>query len=439
MCSEFNPIVETGEGNPTKKLRRENFNPGSTLGGGKEPSDCPLVENRPLGPRSARDSSHTAALYVHIPFCVRKCPYCSFYSIDSYEQDLLDRFIEALGRELELVRPRLSLRTVYFGGGTPSLLQLHHWERIAKFLEEEVRTSVQEWTVECNPGTLSEQLLVQLRAIGVNRISLGIQSTDDRVLQRLGRIHSAAEAIKSYDLVRRCGFENVSVDLIYGVPGQTLEVWADTLKTVVSLGPEHVSAYELTVEEDTQFFEMYGLRYSVEQEEVTCLMHELAADFLGQHGYVQYEVSNYARGELNHIGMVPRYACLHNVGYWKGHWYVGVGPSAASYVDGIRSVNVQDVYSYCEIVELGVRPIGYAECLPPLFRAGEIAAFGFRMTSGWDLDEFRQITGFDLMEVWNEEINQLLSLGWAELRGSRLYLTSVGLRFADQVAEMFLR
>lgn len=391
---------------------------------------------------AAAQAKRAVGLYVHVPFCVRKCSYCSFYSVELSEGPggpLSQWYLDAVLKEFELASRWVVPDTIYVGGGTPSILTVQQWERLCLGLTAGGRTAPVEWTVECNPGTVSLEVARQLRALGVTRISLGIQSTHDYLLRVLGRIHTAHQALYSFELLRKAGFGNINVDLIYGIPGQTLELWKQTLKSVLDLAPEHLSLYELAPEKDTEFFRRFGPLNAESHEELVCSMYELAIELLEATGFQQYEVSNFARGPADAKSGLPRFACLHNVKYWRGQPYIGLGPAAASYFHGIRMHNVSDLGRYCQLAMAGLKPVERGEQLPPLARAGETAAFGLRMTMGWGLREFTEITGFDLLEHWGAEIGELVELGWAELGPDRFRLTRRGLRFADTVAGYFLR
>lgn len=398
-------------------------------------------ETQPACAEAAR-GSRKVGLYLHVPFCVRKCPYCSFYSVELGEEAgeaLSRRYLDAVLKELELVCEWVVPDTIYVGGGTPSILTVEQWERLCLALTAGGRPAPVEWTVECNPGTVSAGLADRLRALGVTRVSLGIQSTHDSLLGVLGRIHTAHQALHSFEMLRKAGFANINIDLIYGIPGQTLELWERTLSSILELAPEHLSLYELTPEKDTEYFRRFGPLNADSHEELVCNMYELAIQMLEAAGFRQYEVSNFARGSMDAGFGLPRFACLHNVKYWRGQPYIGLGPSAASYLNGIRMHNVSDLGTYCDMAMAGLKPVERGEQLPPLARAGETAAFGLRMTMGWGLAEFRSLTGFDLLEHWGAEIAALVELGWAELGPDRFRLTRRGLRFADAVAEYFLR
>jgi oxygen-independent coproporphyrinogen-3 oxidase len=384
------------------------------------------------------DESPIAHLYTHVPFCAKKCAYCAFYS-EASSGALVNRYVGALIRELEMVAQDLRPRTVFFGGGTPSLLNSEQWQRIFKAMERLHLLGAAEWTVECNPATVSADKAKLLRDWGVNRISMGVQSFDAALLERLGRIHSREMIFKSFDILRGAGFDNVNVDLMFAIPGQTMEIWRKTLAEAVALGSEHLSCYEVIYEEDTPLFEQLHAGKICANEELACAMYEELLATVDEAGFHQYEVANFARHFSGIPAETPDHACRHNINCWRGGSYYGLGPSASGYVGGARTRNSANTTLYCEQLERGQRAIESSEELTPLGRAGEIAAFGLRMTAGWPLAQFRQRTGFELQGEWKSEINRMLELGYARLDGERFQLTRQGLRYADWAASEFLR
>jgi oxygen-independent coproporphyrinogen-3 oxidase len=401
------------------------------------------------------------SLYLHVPFCAHKCEYCAFYSAVPKE-DLVGRYVSALVRELELVAHELKPRTVFFGGGTPSLLNLKQWEQILKAFERLGLLDAEEWTVECNPATVSADKAKLLRDFGVNRISMGVQSLDERLLERLGRIHSREQVFKSFDTLRAAGFANINVDLMFAIPSQTMDHWRATLREAIALGSEHLSCYEVIYEDDTPLFHQLQAGEFDVNEELTEAMYEELVASVEANGFRQYEVANFARDQRKRSGgameqwsieapspqhsttpllrhSVPSLACRHNVNYWRGGQFHALGPSAAGYVRGVRTKNWSNTQLYCEQLEKGIRAIEQREELPPLARAGEIAAFGLRMNVGWGFEEFRGITGFDLCQHWGADMDTLVAEGFAVRTADRFQLTHRGLRFADHAAEKFLR
>ncbi len=381
------------------------------------------------------------SLYVHVPFCAHKCEYCAFYS-GQPSGDLVNRYVAALVRELEIVAPELKPRTVFFGGGTPSLLNLAQWTQILRAMERLNLLGAKEWTVECNPATVSADKAKLLRDFGVNRVSMGVQSLDEKLLDRLGRIHSREQVFKSFDTLRAAGFDNANVDLMFAIPGQTMEMWRDTLREALALGCEHLSCYEVIYEQDTPLFAQLQAGAFDVNEELAEAMYEELLEAAERAGFHQYEVANFARNEFairNPQFAIPSRACLHNINYWRGGAYHGLGPSAAGYAHGARTKNWSNTQLYCEQLEQGARAIESREELPPLRRAGETAAFGLRMNAGWSFELFERTTGFDLRGEWKREMDELISEGLAEFSPENFHLTRRGMRFADHAAEQFLR
>jgi oxygen-independent coproporphyrinogen-3 oxidase len=386
---------------------------------------------------SELSSAPVTSLYVHVPFCAQKCEYCAFYS-EASSGALIARYTDALVHELELVAHDLKPKTVFFGGGTPSILNLRQWEQILRTMERLNLLGADEFTVECNPATVSADKAKLLRDFGINRISMGVQSLDEALLDRLGRVHSRAMVFKSFDILRRAGFDNLNLDLMFAIPTQTMAMWRVTLNEAMAMQSEHLSSYEVIYEDDTPLFEQLRAgEFSVDEK----LADEMFAELISRAtdgGFHQYEIANFARGELD-VETIPARACRHNVNYWRGGSFYGLGPSATSYVRGVRTKNWANTPLYCDQLEKGNRAIESSEELPPLRRAGEIAAFGLRMNAGWPFDEFLRTTQFDLRNEWDSEMNQLAERGWARRDADRFYLTAQGLRFADAAAEMFLR
>jgi oxygen-independent coproporphyrinogen-3 oxidase len=351
--------------------------------------------------------------------------------------------VDALIRELELIAGDVAPRTVFFGGGTPSLLNLRQWEKILGAMEQLKLLGAQEWTVECNPATVSLDKARLLRSFGVNRVSMGVQSLDEGLLERLGRVHSREMVFKSFDTLRQAGFENLNVDLMFAIPGQTMEMWRQTLREALAMGSEHLSCYEVIYEEDTALYAQLQAGEFEVDEDLACDMYEELIEKADEAGFQQYEVANFGKGDECRVssveGALPVYCCAHNVNYWRGGAFYGLGPSATSYVRGLRTTNYTDTKLYCERLESGGRPIECREELPPKARAGETAAFGLRLVAGWPFEQFKQITGEDLRLEWAGDMSKLTERGWARRSEERFQLTRQGLRFADAAAEMFLR
>lgn len=326
------------------------------------------------------------------------------------------------------------------------MLNLRQWERILETFRRLGLDKAAEWTVECNPATVSEDKARMLRDAGVNRISMGVQSFDESLLERLGRIHTRDQVYRSYEILRSAGFDNVNIDLMFAIPGQSLDLWNRTIEEALRLGTEHLSCYEVIYEDDTPLYEQLKAGQFDVDEDLACDMYDRLVDRLADAGFRQYEIANFARdsrpGETRDpaspLPEIPRFACQHNVTYWRGRDSYGLGPSASEYVRGLRSRNWANTNLYCEQLEKGRRAKEFAEALSPLARAGELAAFGLRMNAGWPLAEFRDRTGVDLVATWRKEMDELIRRGWAQETASAFHLTRQGLRFADAAAEMFL-
>ena len=381
-------------------------------------------------------SGPITSLYVHVPFCAQKCGYCAFYS-EASTGEMMTRYVAALIREMEMVAAGVRPRTVFFGGGTPTLLTLRHWEQIFDAMARLNLLGAQEWTVECNPATLSLDKARLLRAGGVNRVSMGVQSFNAALLDRLGRVHTREMAFKSFDILRQAGFENLSLDLMFAIPGQTVEVWRETLAEATALESEHLSSYEVIYEGDTPLYaQMKAGRFAVD-EDLACAMYEELVERAETAGFRQYEIANFARDAGASSGADR--SCQHNLNYWQGGSFYGLGPSATSYVRGVRAKHWSNTLRYCEEVERGERGIESVEELSPVARAGETAAFGLRMVAGWPFEHFREVTGFDLRKEWAADMDQLQRQGWGKILPDRFQLTRQGLRFADAAAQAFLR
>ena len=361
-------------------------------------------------------SSKVEHLYVHVPFCVAKCDYCAFYSEAGSAAKMGD-YVDAVLAELEgfMRGPvaasgdaaynrrhvELQPKTVFFGGGTPSLLPAALMRRILEAVGRACSPSGPlEWTVECNPATVSSEKAKLFREFGVNRISMGVQALDDESLKTLGRVHSVKAAIASYEKLREAGFDNINLDLMFGLPGQTLEHWRQTLGEAIALQPEHFSTYCLILEEDTHFWPLFQKGSIKPDDELELAMYETAMEMLAAAGYRQYEISNSAK---------PGRECAHNIAYWEGKDYLGLGPSACSTVGGRRWQNVPDIDSYIEGIRSQKPVVSYEETLTEELRAAERAAFGMRMNAG--------VPAELLKGRWDKQIAELLSVELVQMAG----------------------
>ncbi|MEN3370667.1 MAG: hypothetical protein V7609_2810 [Verrucomicrobiota bacterium] len=390
---------------------RENVQPRTSFGAGSSTSSIqrPTTEN----------VSH---LYVHIPFCARICPYCAFYK-ERADPSQTQRFCEALLREADDLRARFAIKpaTIFFGGGTPTALTTAQLEFLLGGLRDRFDlSSLREWTVEANPGSVSSRKAAALRRLGVNRISLGVQSWDDELLKLLGREHDAVQAEASFQVLRDAGFTNLSIDLMFGLPGQTLAQWETALAKTIELGPEHISTYCLTYEEDTEFFARQTRGEFREDPDSDARFLESAMRMLEGAGFEHYEISNYARSG---------YASAHNRGYWAGDDYLGIGPSAFSTVDLRRWQNVSDYRQYSDRILDGVSAVSSTEILTSEMKRGERIALSLRTNVG--------ISAAELQHSKTER-REFVELGLLRAHNGNFVLTPKGKLLADSVAEAFL-
>jgi oxygen-independent coproporphyrinogen-3 oxidase len=361
-------------------------------------------------------------LYVHIPFCPKVCPYCSFYK-EASDRNKTQRFLDSVLAELDLRQRERPLRpeTIFFGGGTPSALSTPQLDYLLSGLRARLDLSaLREWTLEMNPATVSLEKAKALRGWGVNRISMGVQSWDEGLLGVLGRVHNAAQAERSYAILREAGFDNVNLDLIFAVPTQTREQWRDSLRKTIGLAPDHISAYCLTYEEDTAFFARFQKGELTQDVNWDADLFELTMELLEDAGYEQYEISNYSRSGRE---------CLHNLAYWLGADYLGLGPSAFSTVGARRWQNCPDTAAYCDRILSERNAESFSETLSESTRRSETIAFSLRTNRG---------VSRSLVAPGAAEIEQFQSDGFLQGAGDRLRLTRRGKLVADALAETFV-
>ncbi|HEY0793654.1 MAG TPA: radical SAM family heme chaperone HemW [Chthoniobacterales bacterium] len=372
-----------------------------------------------MNEESKEGSTPVRHLYVHVPFCLQICPYCSFYK-EASDRHKTQPFLDALLKELRSVGPALAAETIFFGGGTPTALSVKQLAYLLEGFRETLDcTGLAEWTFEMNPATVSLEKARLLKSFGVNRVSMGVQSFDAGLLTVLGRVHSVKQVLQSYEILRQAGFDNVNLDFIFGVPGQTLKHWQDTLQQAVQLAPEHLSTYCLTYEEDTAFFERLRSgewRQDVDQD---ADFYEATMNVLADAGYDQYEISNFAQGGRE---------CRHNVAYWFGADYLGLGPSAYSTVGFQRWQNVCDTAQYIARLEHELPRVN-REALTEEVRTAERLAFTLRTKWGVPEHELRAI---------QKELPALIEEGHLERCGQRIRLTRKGRLVADSVAELLV-
>ena len=368
---------------------------------------------------------------MHIPFCPKVCPYCSFYK-EASDRHKTRAFLDAVLAELDNQVARLAAeaggralrpRTIFFGGGTPSALSTSQLEYLLGGLRSRLDLSaLEEWTLEMNPATVSLEKAQTLRALGVNRISMGVQSWEPALLLTLGRVHTAGQAERSYEILREAGFANVNLDLIFGIPGQTRAQWLASLEKTVALGPEHISAYNLTYEEDTDYFRRFVTGEFTQDADADADLFELTADTLAAAGFEPYEISNFAR---------PGRECAHNLAYWLGADYLGLGPSAFSTIGTDRWANVRDTAAYSARILAGESAADFREDVPAEMRLSESIAFGLRTNRGVPRES---------LAPYRDEVAEHIALGLLETNAStdRVLLTRKGRLLADSVAESFV-
>lgn len=374
------------------------------------------------------------ALYVHVPFCQKKCPYCDFVSFAGVEQPAMERYAAAVALEAALWAERIGpveLSSVYVGGGTPTLWPVSCWEILWQAVRRYFRwpTGI-EVTVEANPGTVDAGLLRALRESGVNRLSLGAQSFDDRLLLAAGRRHRARDVVRAVALARASGFANINLDLIYGLPGQSLTDWQKDLEAALALEPTHLSCYELQLDPHTPWGrEKAAGKLNLPPEEELAAMYEYACARLYEAGFEHYELSNFAR---------PGYACRHNLTYWQRLPYLGLGVAASSFIGERRWSNTSFLAEYIETVSAGRLPVAEVEELTPEDAMGETLFLGLRLRRGVDTAAFEQAFGKKLASVYGQEIASLKAQGLLEERGGTLRLTDRGLLLGNVVFRAFV-
>ena len=372
-------------------------------------------------------------LYLHMPFCVRKCAYCDFLSFPT-DQETQNLYTRRLREDIDAMGKKygdIPVDTIFIGGGTPSVPD----SALIVGIMEHVRKAFHvaegaEISMETNPGTVTREKLTDYRRAGINRLSFGLQSANDRELKLLGRIHTWAEFLESFHLARECGFTNINIDLMSALPGQTRESWKDTLKRVTDLNPEHISAYSLIIEDGTPFGEKYGSeegRKLLPDEDSEREMYHETKRFLRDCGYERYEISNYAK---------PGRACRHNIGYWTGLPYLGLGLGASSYMDGCRFAVNSDMKQYLE-----EKPGMFTdvEKLTKKDMEEEFFYVGLRMTAGVSLPEFERRFGVSAKDVYPGLMEMFVEEKAAVFQGDRFVLTDYGLDVSNYIMAQFLQ
>ena len=399
-------------------------------------------------------------LYIHIPFCVKKCDYCDFLSFAADEQTQKS-YVAALQKELAFYGAKYKDRritTIFIGGGTPSWLKEDYMQAIMETVYHYFSVEQDaEITIECNPGTVTEHKFEVYRKIGINRLSIGLQSAHNDELKILGRIHTYEQFLKTYDMARKHGFTNINIDLMSSLPGQTPDIFCDSLHRVLQLKPEHISAYSLIIEKGTPFYDLYkfdavrqeaGMQTeSLPTEEEEYQTTKMTQHILKEAGYHWYEVSNFAK---------PGYECKHNMVYWTGGEYIGFGIGASSYFQGKRFNNMRDIFKYIELmenlsdkfVETDNMEILYNDTTRTLrenvtniyidARMEEFMFLGLRMTCGVSREDFKERFNKDIYEVYGSVLNKYIGEGFMASEGDRIYLTDAGIDVSNVILADFL-
>jgi oxygen-independent coproporphyrinogen-3 oxidase len=367
------------------------------------------------------------SLYLHIPFCVKKCLYCGFYSTRFSPQQAV-AYVSALRLEAARYKDNFSkavFDSVYIGGGTPTVLSREQWVSIFEIIHENFCLSENvEFTVEANPNTITADSITFLHAHGVNRLSIGVQSFSDRVLKTLGRVHTAAQALEAFKTARNAGFQNIGIDLIYGVPGQSQDDWASSVHQVLALEPEHISTYCLSLDEGSQFIrEAEAGRLALPDDDVSASMYEFALRALTGAGYRHYEISNFS---------LSGYECLHNMNYWKRGEYLGLGPGAWSFISGERYHAVADVHEYSRRLTAGLSIVEDVETAKNGRAAEETIMLGLRTAQGVDLRKYEQEFGPEASRHLESCIASLRDAGLVHVRDGRLMLTDRGVLLSNE-------
>ena len=369
------------------------------------------------------------AAYIHVPFCAHRCGYCDF-TLVARRDDLIDRYLAALDSQLQALGSPVEIDTLFFGGGTPTHLPTEKLERLMALTRTAFRLADSaEFSIEANPVGLSREKLDVLEAAGVTRVSLGVQSFQPAELRVLERDHSAEDVEEVVGRLKE-RWDNVSLDLIFAVPGQTLAQWIENLDRAIALRPAHISAYGLTFERGTAFWSKLskGMLPQADQE-LELRMYEESMDRLPAAGFAQYEISNYSR---------PGRECRHNQVYWNADSFYGFGPGAASFLGGVRRLNHRSVTTWLARIVAGQDPIAEVEPLSAEERAREAVMVGLRLVRGIDITEFARRFGYGLLDLGGDAATRFLDRGWLEIVEGRLRLTRSGRSFADSVIMEFL-
>ena len=369
------------------------------------------------------------SLYIHIPFCKQKCFYCDFPSYASIDY-LRKDYVKALCKEIEEKAINYKIKSIFIGGGTPSYLETKEINKLLKTISKLDLEEGMEFTMECNPGALEEEKLKTMIEGGVNRISMGLQAVQNSLLKDIGRIHTFKEFTENFNLARKVGFKNINVDLMFGLPNQSFDEWKESLETIASLNPEHISAYSLIVEEGTAFYKLWEKnKLILPSEEDERRMYSETKEILKAKGYHQYEISNYSK---------EGYECYHNKVYWKSMNYLGLGSASTSFIDGKRIKNIENVKAYIDGIMDDKSIVLEENENSKEDNIEEFIFMGLRMIEGISKEEFKKRFGLDVYEIYSKEIKKNIENGLLLDVDDRLRLSEKGIEFSNLVMSDFI-
>lgn len=372
-------------------------------------------------------------LYIHVPFCAQKCYYCDFnsYKINSNQKK---EYLINIEREMKFYEGEFKDKcfdTVFFGGGTPSILTVDELKELVNNINENFNIKKDaEITIECNPGTINREKLEAMKKMGINRLSIGLQATQNYHLKSIGRIHTYEEFEKNYYDALDIGFKNINIDLMYALPNQKTQEWKDTLDKIIKLNPSHISAYSLILEEGTKLYDMYqNKEFELLDEDTDINMYNYTIDTLKRHGYNQYEISNYSKEDLE---------CKHNIRYWKCDNYLGLGPGASGFIGDTRYSNIEDICEYNKCVMQNIRPVSEEIELTKKDKIEEFIFMGLRMNEGINIDVFKERFDTDFYDIYQEVMDNLIKRELVRFDGKNISLTQKGREISNSVFIEFL-
>lgn len=369
------------------------------------------------------------SLYIHIPFCKQKCFYCDFPSYASIDY-LKEDYVDALCKEIEDKAIKYKINSIFIGGGTPSYLEINQIDKLMKIINKLNLSKDMEFTMECNPGTLTKEKLETMLRGGVNRISMGLQAVQNSLLKDIGRIHSFNQFKDNFNLAREVGFKNINVDLMFGLPNQKVEEWIESLEEIANLKPEHISAYSLIIEENTAFYKLWErnkLILPTEDEERE--MYSITKKILKEYGYNQYEISNYSK---------EGYECFHNKTYWKCNDYLGVGSASSSFIEGKRIKNIENVKLYIDKINSKESVIEEIINNTKEDNIEEFIFMGLRMNDGINMKDFEERFNIDINSIYKNIIEKNINKNLLVIEKENLRLTDRGIELSNSVMSDFI-